>query len=273
MKFWVFSDLHMEAQQLSLPDKAPNGAEAILCAGDLAFAADLEKVAGGLSNKYGLDIYIVPGNHEFYRGYSGVPRFMPLDRVKLAENQQSEEWPASVRLLDDQTAYVGDCRIIGGTLWTDFLLDIEDELDLPWRMLDSKSMLPDFSQIRMSSQEMISPQDMLDMHRVTREFILQELMKPFDGPTIVLTHHLPHPDCTPDLYKESKSNFLFASSEHAFGEVLHSKHAPDLWICGHTHIPMDKTIGRTRMVSNPLGYQSVRSERENGFIWDFVIEV
>lgn len=64
----------------------------------------------------------------------------------------------------------------------------------------------------------------------------------------------------------------FACSEHVFGDILDSDAAPSLWVCGHTHHPVDVTVGRTRIVCNPHGYMRVRDERENGFRWDLVID-
>ncbi|HOO82866.1 MAG TPA: hypothetical protein PK513_10230 [Alphaproteobacteria bacterium] len=39
------------------------------------------------------------------------------------------------------------------------------------------------------------------------------------------------------------------------------KHQPDLWIYGHTHECDDQAIGKTRIISNQLGYPN----RHGGF--------
>jgi hypothetical protein len=65
---------------------------------------------------------------------------------------------------------------------------------------------------------------------------------------------------------------MFASSERVFGDVFESNEAPALWVSGHTHHPSDVTVGRSRIVCNPLGYQRIQNERENGFRWDLVID-
>lgn len=101
-----------------------------------------------------------------------------------------------------------------------------------------------------------------------------QLATPFDGRKIVVTHHLPYPDCTPEFYRggrHSDANHLFANSAELFGDLFVSDAAPELWNCGHTHHPSDITVGRTRIVFNPRGYMRVRNERENGFRWNLVI--
>jgi hypothetical protein len=34
---------------------------------------------------------------------------------------------------------------------------------------------------------------------------------------------------------------------------------PDFWFCGHIHEKVDYTIGKTRVLCNPRGYQTVAS--------------
>ena len=36
--------------------------------------------------------------------------------------------------------------------------------------------------------------------------------------------------------------------------------------------PGDMTVGRTRIVCNPMGYLQIPSERANGLCWDLVID-
>jgi hypothetical protein len=163
-------------------------------------------------------------------------------------------------------------RFVGGTLWTDFRMDLVDEADLQRRMRAAVTQLADFFMIRFGDCDRLTPQAMLDFHRLTRAFIAHQLAVPFDGRTVVVTHHLPHPECTPAFYRGAEANCLFACSEHAFEDVFRSEIAPALWICGHTHHVSDVHIGRTRIVCNPYGYYRVPNERNNGFRPDLVID-
>lgn len=274
MRFWIFSDLHLEVQKISLPSVAPAGVDAILCAGDLCRSHQLAYWAEKIISKYNLPLVLVPGNHEFFEDRSENARVMRYKRDAMQQlAQASTSWPQRLTVIDDSTTLIGDVRIIGGTLWTDFKMGAGSERDLAWRMNDAISMAPDFSNIETSPGKKLTPEFALKMHRKTHAFIREQLEQASGLKTVVLSHHLPHPDCTPEAYAGNKANFLYASSAEAFGDLFVSGIAPALWVCGHTHQRIDVTVGGTRIVANPKGYQVDSNERENGFSWDFVIEV
>lgn len=272
MKLWIWSDLHLEMQGVALPPIGPDGVDAIVCAGDLSYACDLERHAREIVNRYSVPLIFVPGNHEFYSGYS-APRTKPSDHLAMKEAAKaSSSWRQRLHVLDDGLIEIAGVRFVGGTLWTDFRMDLADEADLPRRMRSAVTQLADFSRIRLGDGERLTPHAMLGFHRLTRAFIERQLAIPFDGRTVVVTHHLPHPDCTPAVYRGLDTNCLFACGSDAFEDILKSEAAPALWVCGHTHHASDVHVGRTRIVCNPHGYLSVRSEWNNGFRPDLVID-
>lgn len=271
MKLWIWSDLHLEMQNIAFPERAPE-ADAIVCAGDLCLANALGDQAQGLIERYGLPMVFVPGNHEFYSP-GKFPRTKPSDHLLMKQAAEaSRSWRHRLYVLDDDVVEFGGVRFIGGTLWTDFRMDFVHEADLPRRMRSAPSQLADFSRIRLGDGELLTPQVMLGFHHLARGFIERQLAVPFAGKTVVVTHHLPHPDCTPAVYRGWETNHLFACGKEAFDDILHSKTAPALWVCGHTHHASDVSIGRTRIVCNPHGYLRVRSEWNNGFHGDLVID-
>jgi predicted phosphodiesterase len=272
MKLWIWSDLHLELQAPAVPDSAPE-ADAIVCAGDLCLADQLEDCARSLVERYGLPVVFVPGNHEFYSGGVSPQRTKSTDHLlmkKVAEASRS--WRQHLHVLDDAVIELDGVRFVGGTLWTDFMMGLKDDEDFVWRMETAPSQLADFSRIRLGVGRRLSPGDMLGLHRSTRGFVERQLAIPSDGKTVVVTHHMPHPDCTPAAYRDRETNYLFACGKEAFEYLLNSDAAPSLWICGHTHHPSDVQIGRTRIVCNPMGYLGIPSERANGFRWDLVID-
>lgn len=273
MKLWIWSDLHLEMQNPTFVDRAPD-ADVIVCAGDLCLADELADYAQSLIERYGLPIVFVPGNHEFYSDRAvRALRTKPSDHLLMKKvAQASQSWRNRLYVLDDDILELGGVRFVGGTLWTDFRMDLADEAELWQRMRSAVMQLADFSRIRLGDGERLSPQVMLGFHILTRAFIERQLAIPFDGTTVVVTHHLPHPDCTPAAYRGWGTNHLFACSKEAFSGILDSDAAPPLWICGHTHHPSDIRVGRTRIVCNPMGYLRVASERTNGFLWDLVID-
>lgn len=273
MKLWIWSDLHLELQNLVFPDKAPE-ADAIVCAGDLCHADVLEEYAWWIVARYGMPIIFVPGNHEFYSNRRIAPPRMKSSSHLLMRQaaEASKDWGWPLHLLDDGAVEIGGVRFIGGTLWTDFRMDLKDEAELLRRMRSAPSQLADFSAIWLTDTAWLSPQAMLGFHVMTAAFIDLELAQHFSGRTVVVTHHLPHPQCTPAVYRGLDTNHLFACSEAPFDHILRSAAAPALWICGHTHHPVDVMLGRTRIVCNPRGYLGSPSERANGFRWDLVID-
>lgn len=273
MKLWVWSDLHLEMQDVEFPTSAPESADIIVCAGDLCQADGLELQAKEIVERYRLPLIFVPGNHEFYSEPSIIGRSLPSDRAVMHQvAEASKGWSKPLYVLDDTSIDLDGVRFVGGTLWTDFKLGIHDEADFHWRLNDARAMSSDFSRIRMNDAQMLAPSDMLSMHRETRTFIHAALARPFEGKTVVASHHLPHPAATPSVYVNSSANFLFASSERAFGDVMKSADAPALWVCGHTHHPVDVTVGRTRVVCNPHGFEVAPDEQANAFRWDLVID-
>ncbi|SFU96800.1 hypothetical protein SAMN02799643_03531 [Methylobacterium sp. UNCCL125] len=44
------------------------------------------------------------------------------------------------------------------------------------------------------SRDRIELSDILLMHRATRAFLDADLARPHHGPTVVVSHHAPHPD-------------------------------------------------------------------------------
>ncbi|MER8911424.1 metallophosphoesterase family protein [Mesorhizobium sp. M0854] len=273
MKLWIWSDLHLEMQNPVYVDRAPE-ADVIVCAGDLCLADTLRDHAQRLIERYELPMIFVPGNHEFYSNRRDwPPRTKPSDHLLMkAVAEASRSWRNRLYVLDDDTIELSGVRFVGGTLWTDFKMDLVNDAGIRRRMQLALTQLPDFSRIRLGDGELLSPQVMLGFHLLTRGVIERQLAIPFEGKTVVITHHLPHPDCTPAAYLGRETNYLFACSKEAFGGILDSAAAPPLWICGHTHYPSDVRVGRTRIVCNPMGYLRVASERDNGFQWDLVID-
>jgi hypothetical protein len=83
-----------------------------------------------------------------------------------------------------------------------------------------------------------------------RRFLTSELAKPFAGPTVVVTHHLPSFRSVPRRFRADVLSAAFASHLDSLVEAS----GTDLWIHGHTHDSCDYRIGKTRVLCNPRGY-------------------
>ncbi|MDH7790190.1 metallophosphoesterase [Ochrobactrum sp. AN78] len=275
MKLWIWSDVHHELQEVDYPARgnAPE-CDVIIIAGDLNAAPDVYITLEFLIRHYEKPIIYVPGNHEFYQNkwlIGDRDRSLESDRQTIkAIETLSLQWPQRFYCLDADTVIIDNTRFVGASLWVDFEMKLATKSDLRQRMLMARQMLNDFHAIYMQDDKRFTPENMLDLHRSDAAYIRKKLAEPFYGPTVVLTHHMPHPDCTPPAYAGQDANFLFACGPNAFEDILHSEQAPDLWICGHTHHAFDVQIGQSRIVCNPYGYRW--EQGKNGFTWDLVIE-
>lgn len=271
-KFWVFSDLHLEIDYtIPFPIEAED-ADAIVIAGDLTCASKISKTASELIEHYDLPIIFVAGNHEFYKQSSYREAIQNIRNT--AEKSITENWKQTFHFLNRDELIFGDTRILGATLWVDMAMAMgaKTSQDRIWRLREAQFALNDFRQIKMDSR-LMRPADMIELCRRDTQWLREQLQKPFDGQTtVVISHHMPHPACTPDIYRDDKHNYLFANSEKAFDDILNDERlAPDLWICGHTHQAFDIDIGFTRVVCNPHGYENEFGM--NGFEWDKVIDL
>lgn len=278
MRLWVWSDTHDEMQTVRRPARAPEGAEVLVIAGDLNAADEVEHDLGFLYELYKLPIVFVPGNHEFYVSpeRSGLDRSLITDRARMGDailRMRAAGTP--VHFLDDSQVIIDGVRFLGATLWTDFAYDPEEALSgtspadiAVQNMTFARASMQDYHLIRG-----LHPAAVLDMHEKSRDYLRAELAKPFDGPSVVVTHHVPHPAAEPEFYRGAYGNCYFTSSAAPFGDILESGNGPDLWIYGHTHQAVDVQLGRTRLLCNPYGYKFRRDEMGNGFFWELTADV
>ena len=267
MNIWVWSDLHLEQQYVEFPLAAPAQADVILCAGDWTTADQLEGQMRSIIQRYNLPIIFVAGNHE----YQGKLSFEASRLAMLAIAEKSVHWSQRVYVLDNECLLYRDIVFIGSTLWTDFLYQLTDLAELPWRVKEAESLIRDFTAIRMADGENFSPSLMLQQHRIASRFIHESCQHFIDKRKVVISHHIPHEAASAEVYQTSASNYLYASGASAFENLMHSSAAPHLWVCGHTHQATDIQIGKTRIISNPFGYRRFKSERENSFRWDYIV--
>ncbi|WFU04597.1 hypothetical protein QA648_27880 (plasmid) [Rhizobium sp. CB3171] len=114
---------------------------------------------------------------------------------------------------------------------------------------------------------MITIQEILARHHESRSYIENGLMKPFEGRTIVLTHHAPLMQSMDPTFLGQVSNAAFASD---LSDLI-TRCRPSLWIHGHIHKFRDYMFGDTRVVCHPRGM--MRDRETSGFRPDFVIDL
>jgi hypothetical protein len=99
-------------------------------------------------------------------------------------------------------------------------------------------------------QERLTIDETTGHHRRDRAWLETVINQDFDGPTVVITHHLPSQRSIAPRYAGSLSNAGFVSEL----EPMMGAERVQLWIHGHTHSSFDYTVAGTRVVCNPRGY-------------------
>jgi predicted phosphodiesterase len=89
-----------------------------------------------------------------------------------------------------------------------------------------------------------------------------EFANPFEGSTVVVTHHC----LILEVEGDKHDSHLSAAYTNRWHSLLPMT---DVWIFGHTHRAVDVEIGKGRIILNPRGYPG----EDTGFIPDFTIEI
>lgn len=264
MKIQLASDLHLEFLQRDFPGErliAPAyGADVLVLAGDIANGTQ----AIELFHDWPVPVLYLAGNHEFYGQSFDQTR---IDLRKAAEGTH-------IRFLDNDIADFGGVRFLGATLWTDYLLSCNrTQRQL---MENAESRLNDHYLIH-TQEGRFTAANALAEHEHSRRWLEHELDKPYDGKTVVITHHGPHALSVHPRYAGDPTNAAFVSGD--LDELLLKA---KLWLHGHVHDNFDYTVHGCRVVANPRGYALNRNQvakardlrfENPAFEWACVIDV
>ena len=250
MKIWTISDLHLggavfnRTQQYvwrQVPD-----ADVCVVAGDLT-NGNIETSMLWLRTFIGvhMPVIYVAGNHDFYGDV--------MDRVLMAGKMAAAEH--GIHFLEDEQITIAGTRFIGATLWTDYEVYVGDKGNVEQReryMQAARRGLNDHRMIRFVDEDgpLFMPQHARDFHHGSRRKIREMLAQHHDGPTVVVTHHCPHPKSIADEFAGDALTPAFCSD---LSDII-EEFQPELWIHGHTHSAFDYEVGDTRIVCNPRGY-------------------
>lgn len=233
MRLRVLSDLHHEHfpdQRRELP---PAAADVIVLAGDIH--EHLQGLHWAREEFPDSEIIYVAGNHEFY--HSDLPELMQAMR-NLAR-------ALDIHFLEQDAVILEGVRFLGTTLWTDFQLYGQSASELACEQ--AQLLMPDFNTVDYFTQP-FTPDMSRELCEASCEWLAAKLDEPFDGPTVVVTHHAPSARSIPAHYVGDALSPAFASDLEGLAERC------DLWIHGHVHEYLDYRIGEARIVANPGGY-------------------
>jgi len=247
MKLHILNDLHIEFEDFVPP---ATDADVVVLAGDIGVGMDgLRWTEARFPDR---SVIYVPGNHEFYHHdltLIGDLKAQSLDNIHVLNNNR---------------VVIDGVRFLGSILWTDFALF--GEADRFFAMQQARQHMTDFSIIQNGGQR-FTPEDAIYLHTASRDWLAAMLAEPFDGKTVVVTHHAPSSQSVHPRYASDLLTPAFASNL----ENLTEGDRAALWIHGHMHESYDYEIYGSRVVCNPRGYSPDALNPD--FMPDLVVEV
>jgi DNA repair exonuclease SbcCD nuclease subunit len=279
MKIKVVSDLHLEFSDIDIPN---NGCDLLILSGDIIIAQDLydHPRDGWVENKSYLyfnkkmrtqnaerfrkffervsknfpHVIYVAGNHEFYHGLW----YATSDYLR----KEISYW-SNIYYLDKEVKIINDIPFLGCTLWSD--MNKRDPLTLTvlsGMMNDHRVVLnekKDFARL--------IAEDMADRHDEHLSW-LKETVPKYDS-CMVVGHYGPSTLSTHPKFKDDyhvNGGYLSDLSDFILDHPQIK-----LWTQGHSHKAFEYTIGETKIVCNPRGYEGY--EPDTGWDINKIIEL
>jgi Icc-related predicted phosphoesterase len=228
MRLQLLSDLHLEFHEDPVAfcqqriEIAP-ALDFLVLAGDIVVpsrqSTDVVQGVFDVFSKKAKHILFVTGNHCYYGGTK-----------KPVEEQIQKILPANYHWLYNEDTILEGVHFFGGTMWFDY-----DHMNAFY-----KRQMNDFSQIA----------QMEDWVYLENRAFTEAAFSKVRPESVVISHHLPHPQSTPERFRGSTINRFFVSYQ---AKLIEEKQ-PRLWLHGHTHDGCDYRLGETRVLCNPLGY-------------------
>lgn len=235
IKLACFSDLHLELGHENIFSLNAD-ADLLLLAGDIITFTDYSPLLSFL-DKWQKPILYVAGNHEYYTK-------TPIE----VENQNFRRWaskalPHLIFLSNEATTFQG-VNFFGGTMWTDFGNSNKHF------MSSAQALMNDFRGSIVTDNGFLTPVETVAFHDSFKQRLTEWFETPFSGPRVVITHHCPIPTLATN-YKNNRLVSAYGASDTL--EII-EKYQPALWLYGHTHECDERIIGKTKIISNQLGY-------------------
>lgn len=255
----LLSDLHLDFGMLR-DHRAPDGTDVVVLAGDTH--PGVLGVMWAAETFAGLPVLSIPGNHEYYGR-----RALNSHVKKMREKAEG----TNVRVLDRETVVVAGTRFVCATLWTDYELHGDRELGMRHALIgpDGSGGMNDYRRICSTMNRDLRPYDLLREHRAAVEFIREELARPFEGPTVVVTHHAP---CARSVELSTRADEMSPCYASRL-EWLIEEGRPEMWFHGHIHASQDYEVGATRVRANPRGYLDHREPENSSFVPALLVQV
>lgn len=239
------SDLHNECFAWEVPVLDTDPETVLVLAGDIDLRARSADWMTGFANRFKA-IVMVLGNHDYWKD--------SLDTApKRLKQRVAELGLTNVHILDRDTVVIDDpvqpVRFVGATLWTDFM-----NAD-PLAMMDALQTMKDYKKIRtQGGRSNLHTRTILERHVGDKQYIRDILQQPFEGHTVVVTHHAPSMQSTAAEYRDPSQKYANAAYQSDLDNWARSL-VFTYWFHGHTHDTFMYPFGATgHVLCNPRGY-------------------
>lgn len=190
-------------------------------------------------------VVFVLGNHDYWHGNL-------MYEAKKTRDMIAKRGMTNVFLIEREALVLDQVKFVGGTLWTDF------DRGNPLVMMQASGTMRDYAHVRNGpGYGPLRPNAVSGIHQQTRNHIFADGVK--DSPdqrVICVSHMAPSYESIADDYQTASQDYInFFYYSDISREIAFNKHDIELWVHGHCHTPSDYTIGNTRIVCNPRGYQ------------------
>ena len=246
MRLRILSDLHHETFGGERPVPSAD-ADVVVLAGDIHTQRNgLTWAARRFPNT---PIIYVAGNHEYYHAHL----------QKLQAQLRTDAQRLGIHFLEKDAVIIDGVRFLGTTLWTDF--DLYGPQAAVAAMQMASQVMPDFRIIDSNDGD-YTPMMSITRHKESLDWLRTQLQTPFDGKTVVVTHHAPSALSVPEQFKGDTLSPAFSSNLDALVAQA------DLWIHGHTHTCFDYPVERARVIANPGGYPNENAAFDAALVVD-----
>jgi predicted phosphodiesterase len=268
----IASDLHLdgflgqtsETLRAGFLPSDPRDAESILIlAGDIS--SNGEQLVGFLAACAAVfpKVIYVPGNHEWYKhDYTSYEPELSQAILSLPhDNIEFSLHGVGYEEMDDLKV-----RFIFGTLWGDGGPTLGDQGAVGFYLNDFR-LISNGRTPKSTAQMRFTVQDMIAVYRDHKAKIAEQLAIPYDGKTVVITHHLPSRRLvSARFWPTDGSDGANGGFVGNCDDLLAADNAPDLWVHGHTHDRISTTLWKTRIECNPAGYKGEWMTKFNTFM-------
>jgi len=238
MSILLASDLYLDRIQSTFRGEKLIGPsphhETQVLAGNIANGAQ----AFELFNDWPFPAFYIAGPHEF-RG---------RDYEETLDELSQRPETSSLIFLENQVhvdlGYFGAVRFLGCTLWSDATYSQGRDNDEQMRQVQSR--IYDRYAIRFKGGS-FSVVTAARLHWSSVEWLKSELTKPFDGKTVVISHHAPHPQSIHPRHAGNPLNAAYTSNLRELMSMV------DVWVNGGTEDSVDYYVDGCHIVANPLG--------------------